>query len=306
MKHIPKISIIIRIYTLSNGLHIRDGQQDKDELMKELEALKKEMLEMLEQLKKQGKQELGKVLTNLEQQVELLESQLQKLDPKDPLAKILLQQLQTLTKILEQEIKAEIDRLKHVSVLFTNQDDPLDQLKKELEALKKEALELLDKLKREGKQELGKTLATLEQQIEMIESQLEKLDPKNPLSQLLLAQLETLAKVVEQEIKAEIERLKHLSVAVVNTANDILDDIKKALEALKKEALEVLEWLAKQGKQELGVVLATLEKQVEFIESLVEKLDPKDPLIDLLLGPIEMLLKVIDQQIKDEIERLKH
>ncbi|CAG2117249.1 unnamed protein product [Medioppia subpectinata] len=298
--------VLLSVVIGSNALHIRDGQQNvKDELMKELEALKKKMLEMLEKLKKEGKQELGKLLSNLEQQVELLESQLKKLDPKDPLAKILLQQLETLTKILEQEIKAEIDRLKHLSLLLANQDDPLDQLMKELEALKKEALEMLDKLKKEGKQELGKTLAFLEKQIEMIESQLEKLNPKDPLSQLLLAQLEILAKVVEQEIKAEIERLKHVSVAV-NTANDILDDIKKALEALKKEALEMLQWLAKEGKQELGVVLATLEKQVEFIESLVEKLDPKDPLIDLLLGPIETLLKVVDQQIKDEIERLKH
>ena len=145
----------------------------KNTLLIEAEKLKKAAQEAIEKLKKEGKAKLAEGLEAVEKRVLDIDAQVRALNPTTEIGKAALAVLEGVLKKAETALEAEIKKLSGTYY------DIKDDLKTQVDNLKKQAQEAIAKLLAQGKGALATEIKSLETHLVDLEAQLEKLNPNH-------------------------------------------------------------------------------------------------------------------------------
>ena len=263
----------------------------KNTLLIEAEKLKKLAQEEIEKLKKEGKAKLAEGLEAAEKRILDIDAQLRALNPKTEVGKAVLSVLEGLLKKAETALEAEIKKLSG------SYYDIKDDLKTQVDNLKKQAQEAIAKLLAQGKGALATEIKSLETHLVDLEAQLEKLNPTTEVGKALLKGLETLVKAAEGKLEEEIKKLS-------GSFYDIKDDLKTQVDNLKKQAQEAIAKLLAQGKGALATEIKSLETHLVDLEAQLEKLNPTTEVGKALLKGLETLVKAAEGKLEEEIKKL--
>ena len=264
----------------------------KDDLKTQIDNLKKQAQEAIAKLLAQGKGALATEIKSLETHLVDLEAQLEKLNPTTEVGKALLKGLETLVKAAEGKLEEAIKKL---SGSFY---DVKDDLKTQIDNLKKQAQEAIAKLLAQGKGALATEIKSLETHLVDLEAQLEKLNPTTEVGKALLKGLETLVKAAEGKLEEAIKKLSG------SYYDDVKTDLQTQIDELKKKAQEAIAKLMGEGKTVLAEGIKRLENQLLDLESQLEKLNPKTEIGKMLLKGLETLVKAAETKLEEEIKKL--
>ena len=271
-----------------------EADANKEALLKVVSAVLDEAEKVIKNTKTEDKKALVEGLTKVVAIFKEIQPQFKTIEATTPLTKSFFDAISNL--ISEGEVFLE-GVLKSISGVFYD-ETVKDELKTQLDNLKKQAQEAIAKLLGQGKTVLAEEVKKLETHLVDLEAQLEKLNPTTEVGKALLKGLEALVKAAETKLEEEIKKLSG------SFYDDTQDELKKQIDNLKKQAQDAIEKLKAQGKTALAEGIKKLESQLVDLESQLEKLNPTTEIGKTLLKSLETLVKGAETKLEEEIKKL--
>ena len=271
-----------------------EADANKEALLKAVSDVLDGAEKLIAKTKKEDKFALVVGLTKIVAIFKEIQPQFKAIEATTSLTKPIFDGITDLVTEGETYLEAE---LKSVSGGFYD-ETVKDELKTQLDNLKKQAQEAIAKLMGQGKTVLAEEVKKLETHLVDLEAQLEKLNPTTEVGKALLKGLEALVKAAETKLEEEI---KKLSGSYFDATQD---ELKKQVDDLKNQAKEAIEKLKAQGKTAVAEGIKKLETHLVDLESQLEKLNPSTEVGKSLLKALETLVKGAETKLEEEIKKL--
>jgi HD superfamily phosphohydrolase len=256
-----------------------------DELLIEAAHLRQEAVALIAKLKAEGKHVEAEGLEKLEALVAKGADELKKLDEKSPLVK----KAEEVLAKAEKDLADEIKRLEGPTV-----NEPADEIKKQVEAIKLAIKNELDKLAKAGRTKEGEQLVKLNGCADNIETQLVDARPD------VLPVLQSYVDMLKLSVDDEIKRLEK-PPSSVDDNDKIIDELLIEAAHLRQAAVALIDKLKAEGKHVEAAGLEKLEALVAKGADELKKLDEKSPLVK----KAEEVLAKAEKDLADEIKRLE-
>jgi cell division protein FtsB len=249
-----------------------------------------------EKLAKEDKKVVINALTKTVALIKEAETDLMSLHPTTTIGKTILTGVEKLVKQIETVLDMDLKALEKGPQTY---DATTDELKNQIDNLKKQAQDAIQKLMAQGKTALAGGIKALETHLIDLESQLEKLNPQTEVGKALLKSLEALVKGAETKLEEEIKKLSGGFYA----DDPVRPEIMKIVSDLYDQVGAGIEELAKTSKTEL---VNGLEKVIKFLDSVSAKLTTLKPTTDVgkaVLHLVEQLAVKGEEILKADLKK---